>query len=558
MDVLSPLGLPHDTSVRVSDVLARPVFQGAQLLSGTAGLTHAIRWVHVLDIADAHDAIRGGELILSTGIGFRAKVGQEHDAFSTFVRQLIDGGAAGLCFELGTSFQDIPEDIVHACDKADFPLIVFPFHVRFVDITLDIHGLLLSRHHRLLDDLETVTRRFQALSTSTGAVQQTLALVHDSMRVPVLYTQVGQPPILFPATVGTDTSLVEAWTSALPKTFEATTCIVAPLTTDCASLAQLGDTLITQPIVVLGQIHGVLSVICAAEGVSEYLTLLLDRAASPLAQEAFRQVSLQERQHFHEQDWVVQLIRGERMVAQVERGQSVYRIAVIDFERLSAPSEEHIAWAHRDVIAMVRLALTQQRLRAYLAARQDAIVVLLQIAPSDTTWTARFEQSISQMTKARARRHEPHRMRVGVGVATGNLNHVKASFETAQEAIGILVRQGRYAIQHYDDAGIYRWISLVAADPRAKQLADTHLAQLRAYDALHRAHLLETLRVYLDYNGSKQQTAAHLYIHRQTLYHRLNQISDLLSIDLANPVERLSLHLALYFDIHADIDDSDI
>lgn len=543
----------NDKSVRISDALARPIFKDALLLAGSKGTSRAIRWVHVLDIADAQDAIRGGELILSTGIGFRARIGQEQIAFRRFVEQLIEGGAAGLCFELGTSFSEIPEDIVTLCEDLDFPLIVFPFHVRFVDITLDIHGLLLSKHHRLLDDLESISKKFQSLATRTGTVQETLALVHELVRAPVLYKQVGIPPTFYPTApanweIQTDGNWRAAWLSALPATLEGSTCVFLQFNSETA-IADSGTCLAAQPVVVLGQTHGILSVLCRANPHTEYLTLLLDRAATPLAQEAFRQISLRERRRAHEQDYVVQLIRGEWSIAeQPNKGLYYYRIAIIQFEHHPTPSEAFSSVLD-DIVALVRLALTQHRLRTSLAVRQDSILVLLYLPQTDVDWESRFQDAIRQTARAHTWQGAPSLMRVGVGVIARKQTEVKNSYETALEVMNILAQQRKFTVQFYEHSGIYRWISLLEDAPRARRLAEYHLEKIRDYDRLHQAHLLETLRMYLDCNTSKQQTAERLYIHRQTLYHRLQKITELIDVDINQPESRLSLHFALYYNM---------
>jgi hypothetical protein len=54
-----------------------------------------------------------------------------------------------------------------------------------------------------------------------------------------------------------------------------------------------------------------------------------------------------------------------------------------------------------------------------------------------------------------------------------------------------------------------------------------------------------TIRAYLDCGANAQQAAAHLHIHRTTLYWRLARVADLLAVDLSRGDDRLKLHLAL-------------
>jgi len=57
--------------------------------------------------------------------------------------------------------------------------------------------------------------------------------------------------------------------------------------------------------------------------------------------------------------------------------------------------------------------------------------------------------------------------------------------------------------------------------------------------------LLVTAETYLDSAGDAQRAAAALHIHRGTLYQRLARIEQLSGLDLANGMDRLTLHLGI-------------
>ena len=56
--------------------------------------------------------------------------------------------------------------------------------------------------------------------------------------------------------------------------------------------------------------------------------------------------------------------------------------------------------------------------------------------------------------------------------------------------------------------------------------------------------LFQTLRVYLEHNGSIKETAEELYIHRSSLLYRLEKIVDLLNIDINDSESRFNLMIA--------------
>ncbi|KQQ00001.1 MULTISPECIES: PucR family transcriptional regulator [unclassified Rathayibacter] len=73
------------------------------------------------------------------------------------------------------------------------------------------------------------------------------------------------------------------------------------------------------------------------------------------------------------------------------------------------------------------------------------------------------------------------------------------------------------------------------------------LGELVRYDDEHRTDLVETLRVFLEGNGSWRQSADQLHLHASTLRYRVQRIEALTGRDLASMTDRVDLHLALRY-----------
>ena len=56
---------------------------------------------------------------------------------------------------------------------------------------------------------------------------------------------------------------------------------------------------------------------------------------------------------------------------------------------------------------------------------------------------------------------------------------------------------------------------------------------------------MNTLSLYLKFNGSKKETAKHLFIVRQTLYHRLEKLYELIGEDFMEPPKRQAFEFAV-------------
>ena len=82
----------------IKDILERPLFQKADAYADEEALQRVVKWVHILEVTQVARLLNGNELILSTGVGWQ----EEEELSVSFLRQIIDCGASGLCIELGT------------------------------------------------------------------------------------------------------------------------------------------------------------------------------------------------------------------------------------------------------------------------------------------------------------------------------------------------------------------------------------------------------------------------------------------------------------------------
>ena len=89
---------------------------------------------------------------------------------------------------------------------------------------------------------------------------------------------------------------------------------------------------------------------------------------------------------------------------------------------------------------------------------------------------------------------------------------------------------------YFDDAyAIYHALELGTDREDLFQFCHSAIALLRDYDLAHETDLLESLRVYLTHNRSVGESAAALYIHRNTMNYRIARIHELTHLDMNDP-----------------------
>lgn len=102
-----------------------------------------------------------------------------------------------------------------------------------------------------------------------------------------------------------------------------------------------------------------------------------------------------------------------------------------------------------------------------------------------------------------------------------------------------IYRFEKYALDYFTHYGISKM------EPR--HLCSPDLIALCGYDRENNTDLLHTLKVYLNRGQNATETAAELYIHRNTLYQRLSKIESLIHGKLENPDTRLYMQLSFSF-----------
>lgn len=127
----------------VADLLDLPVMRRGrpQVLCGSELASREVRWVHTSEIYEISPLLKGGEALLTTGLGL---VGATAESQRSYIDALAGRGIAVLILELGRTFTSPPPALLPAAVAADLPLVVLRGVVPFIEVTEAVHPLLLA------------------------------------------------------------------------------------------------------------------------------------------------------------------------------------------------------------------------------------------------------------------------------------------------------------------------------------------------------------------------------------------------------------------------------
>ena len=156
-----------------------------QVMAAAHRLDASVRWVHASEVADVGRLLRGGELLLSTGIALPdSAVG-----LADYVAGLAGAGVTGLAIELGRRYTGtLPAALVGAAQAHGLPLIAFGREVPFVEITEAVHARIIDAQLTQLRAAERIHETFTELSVAGAPAEQILRSAGQLAGRPLILT----------------------------------------------------------------------------------------------------------------------------------------------------------------------------------------------------------------------------------------------------------------------------------------------------------------------------------------------------------------------------------
>ncbi len=540
----------------IADVLAlEPVRNGApRVLAGADRLTAQVRWVHVIELAQAAHLLRGGELVLSTGIALPA----EAAGLSQYVAELASVGVSALAVELGSRYsRRLPTALVSAAAEHDLPLIVLERETQFIEITEAVHALIIDAQLAELRSAERLHQVFTELAVSGAPAQEVVAQTATIAGCPVILENLAHQ-VLACAPLGQDAATLLAGFPARSRAVK-----VAGRTGYDATAGWLVTVVGARGedwgrlIVLRGQPAGPGDeTLLERAATTLALGRLLDHQRESLERQAHRTILSAFLGHGYADPAEAEAraralgvpVAGRQLVAVVVRvaarphgplgtgplgtgggtaGQATTGLAAQ--ARAAAVADAIAAVCRQLRIPALASSLDEHRVAVLLALppRADPDAALARLAAQLRPWLT--EDDV-----------------IGSGSPVESVAAVQRSLleadHVAEAAAGA---GGRLPYYRVPDLRLRGLLHVLRDDPRVQSFAERELGPLLAYDDAAGTRLLAALAAYLEAGGNKAEAAKRAQLARPTMYERLRQIEDVLGVDLEPPESRLSLHVAL-------------
>jgi purine catabolism regulator len=499
LDTVSGFRQAGGVAFRIADLLDLPPLAaaGPDLLHGDAERT--VRWVHSSEIFDIGPLLKGGEALLTSGLGL---VGASSAQVRTYARSLIETDLSALIFEVGRTFAAVPHELEDELRSSRVALVRLPGVVPFIEITEAAHRRILDAESNALRAAERTTSRLTDVLIAGGGPSALLRELSALVDAPVVYDD---PEGRMVVSAG-----------EVPD---------AARELDCA-------------VQVRGEHRGLLR---SSAPVTPENRAIIERGAQALALELARSgANLPTRRYAHEE--LLAGIRDGSIDALERRDRArALGLAVRGGQRLVAIAGLRAPGRSVDEVYVHTADLLPRRVGAAVVGRVSDTVTALVAVDQDALLDLRSLLSSTLLSA-------PSPLRaLCVGTPVEDWARAEQSLAAALEAVplaGLIAERGG-AVLLAEDTALARLLAAADRHGLLEDFVESQLGAVLDYDARRATQLLPSLRAVARAGGNRSAAAAELGVRRQTLYDRMARIESLLGEgSLSDPARMLAIEVA--------------
>lgn len=533
----------------VSSVLDLPALRRGRprVVAGRAGLSNVVRWAHVTELPDIASMLRGGELLLTTGVAF-----PDSDAdLAVLIERLAAVGSAALVVELGRRWTDeLPLAMRQAADEHALPLVELRREIPFVEVTEAVHARVADAQLAQLRASEQLHRTFNELTVEGAGIAEVMRQTARVARTPIVLENLTHQVLAFDAAGGSPEELLDRWEARSRSTHG------QGRTWYDAERGWLVTTVGAR-----GVDWGRLVLVTSAPP-DQHAVALVERAATALALHRLVQKDRDSVERQSHRTVLTGILRhdvpsselaaaaqalgvpveGSTLVGVIVRPRDLPGAdPVRSHEALAGIAEEAAAVLRTHHVSALVAAIDDVQVAVLLTLREESAVDgALQRFGSDLS--ARYLTTTPGSADA-----QPLVVAAGAPVSdllTARRSLLEAS-QVAQAVHDSSDATTSASVYQLPDVRLRGLLHLLRDDVRVQTFVERELGGLLRWDAEHQDDLVGVLRIYLETGRNKSVAAQRAGLSRQGFYERLQKIERVALVDLSDTESCVSLHVAL-------------
>jgi purine catabolism regulator len=514
----------------LEQMLERGRFSDFVIHAGRIGVSvRQVRTVCVVDTLDVEGWLFGGEFLLTSGYIFKDCPERLRD----FIEMSERGGAAGLGVKIGRFVERLPQDVIRAAERLNFPLIGIPFHYAHTDIIKTIIEAIAEERCSELRTPDKDGQIFLSRLLDSDSLEEILTLLSE---------RIGSGAVFACASAEGERRVMpsrgkfEETARALPlgvliEKYPHEFIRSRPSENETGGTRALEGYIFTE----------------------REIDDAKDAAAMTYAKKA-----------------ITRCLRWESERRRLARGAVNQFVLDILYKRFKHTSEiqnraRSLGWdmngRHTVVFASaanVKNSFINETLISVMngiegkntpyAAMEDGIAFILKTP--EEKW-ARIKKTLAE-NFALAKRQSAQQFGIGLNIGVGgpvdSLLSCDKSFREAKRIVAMVREKMNHEIPYFwEDMGFYKLLSEIYDTQEARDFEEEHLGELISLRKKFKTQdsLLQTLFCVIRNNWQLKPVASAMNLHYNTVKYRYSKIGEILGVDMEASGVRMNLSLAM-------------
>ncbi len=468
----------------------------------------AITFAQATELTDPSPWLSGGELILTTGLGFDSG----GPALAQYVRTLRTAGVACLGFGTGLSHSVIPRELLDAADEVGLPVVEVPYDTPFAAVIRAVTTRIAEQEYEEVLRAASVQSRITraALHGGVDAIVRELAVATSTSVALIGHRTESFHPVDAADLIA---QAREIAASIRPSSSPATVSVSEP-----------GRTVSLHSVPITASSPSFLAIRTKGP-VTGVEQILLGHAVSLITLELEKPARLRAEQTALNSRALGLLLDGHLLSPGDTHVPSYLADAADDDSRITVVVLRGATGRTGSIADAVDAQFRAHARPTFVRSTDDGAEMLL--PGGDANFVAQLMNSL------------PRSVCAGVGT---DMHITEAPTALRQARLACAAAGPGDRVVHFTGS------MLLASEPVRESLramAAVTIAVLAEYDRTHTADLVGSLRAFLEANGHWETAAAHLSVHRHTLRNRITRCEELLGVDLTSARVRAELLLSL-------------
>ena len=542
-----------------------------ELLAGENGVSHSITSVNIMDNPDTLRWLTEGELVLTTGYLFLENTWLRNN----IIRELAQKGCAGIGFVLKRYIDQLPVEMISQANHLGFPIFSIPYELSLAEIVWMVYQKNFEEKMSETERMASVYKKFaETLANEQNAVQ----ILSD------IVSMVGCPALLLDADFHLiEYDLPEGPSSFLHSFFRLTPeqpvfpePVIHGIRERIARQKQVSWSQVLQgehqnlkcTIFPILEQKSTLGYLCLCETPKELCALdyQLIQTIQPVLSICLIRHVMRAQLRINTKNDFIRLITSRDPISlrelqmQCDLYQFDYR-SVRTCLAIQLEGYENQSLRHRKEISdaayhTASKYLEDQHPHCYKLTFQNNLILFF-LYPSGTEPMKAMQESLAvcRGLLEELSAQQIH-FRAGLSKAHAGADTISLDLHQAFESIrlGRQIHPDR-SLYSYSEDQLYHILAKSFTRREALELYTETLGRLKQFDEQNGHDLCSTVRIFLEKRLSTTETAKELFLHRNTMFYRLERIKEVLGADPRDLQVSLSLTLAFHLEKLLEIDE---